>query len=256
VIVLAIETATELVGAAVADEHGTRAAVWATGRRRHAETLAPALAAVLELAGASLHQVTAVAVDVGPGLFTGLRVGVATAKALAQGTGVGLVGVPSLEVLAHAAFEGGWPGTVVAVVDARRGEVFAAFYDRPGAEDASAATGAGGEGPRPALPPRRYRPDELAAELAARGGRPLLAVGDGARRHRALLAGVEGVTVAGPALGEPPPASLAVLATCRLAGGEAAVAPAAVEPLYLRDADVRIGWARRDDGGGTGPGAG
>ena len=81
------------------------------------------------------------AVDLGPGLFTGLRVGVATAKGLAQGLGIGMVGVTSLEVLARAAFDTGWEGPVVAAVDARRGEVFAARYDRDPAAGGAPAAG-------------------------------------------------------------------------------------------------------------------
>jgi tRNA threonylcarbamoyladenosine biosynthesis protein TsaB len=235
VILLGIESATELVGVAVGDDQGLRAGVWASGRRRHGEALAPAVAHALEQAQVALGEVDVVAVDVGPGLFTGLRVGVATAKGLAQGLGVGVVGVTSLEVLARAAVDAGWPGTVAAVVDARRGEVFAARY-RPAA---------GLPGPvAEVAPPARFRPESLAAELAA-CGEPVLAVGDGARRYAAHLRAVDGLVVAGPSLAGPPPGVLVTMAAERLASGAAPVPPAAVQPVYLRDADVRINWAQR-----------
>ncbi len=69
--------------------------------RRHAEILTPAIAFVCEQAGIDLQEVGVVAVDVGPGLFTGLRVGIATAKALAQALRVPMIGLSSLDLLAH-----------------------------------------------------------------------------------------------------------------------------------------------------------
>lgn len=236
-IVLGIESATELVGVAVADDHGARAAVWATGRRRHGEALAPAVAHVLEQAEVGLGDLGAVAVDIGPGLFTGLRVGVATAKGLAQSLGIGVIGIESLDVLAHAAYDAGWAGPVLAVVDARRAEVFAARYER---DDSGKVVQAD--------PPARHTPEELAASFDARGARGTLAVGDGARRYLAGTAAVQaaGVRVAGASLASPPPGVLATLAVARLSAGATPLAPAAVVPVYLRDADVRINWVQRD----------
>jgi len=231
--IVGIETATELVGVAVDDGAGRRAAAWASGSRRHTEALAPTLVHVLEQAGLSLGQLEVVAVDVGPGLFTGLRVGVATAKGLAQGLGVGLVAVTSLDVLAHAAYDAGHQGPLLAVVDARRSEVFAAFYSgcRPDGLPVTEAPGA------------LWRPEDLAAEVA---GRPLLAVGDGARRYGELL----GVPVAGSSLAGPPPASLVALAALRLAGGEVPQSPAEVHPVYLREADATVNFVERAPTGG------
>jgi tRNA threonylcarbamoyladenosine biosynthesis protein TsaB len=229
---LGIETATELVGVAVADETGPRAAFWATGRRRHAETLAPAIEAVLALVGWELGELDAVVVDLGPGLFTGLRVGVATAKGLAQGLGVGVLGLSSLEVLAHAALDAGAARSVVSVVDARRGEVFAARF---------------GPGLRVLSPAALYAPEALVAELTARheAPSPVVAAGDGARRYAAVLSGVAGLEVAGPSLAGPPPGSLVALATERLAAGSVLVGAAEVAPMYLREADARINWVQR-----------
>ena len=211
-ILLGIESATELVGVAVGDDDGPRAAVWASGRRRHAEALAPAVEHVLDQAEVELSDLAAIAVDLGPGLFTGLRVGVATAKGLAQGLGIGVVGLTSLEVLAAAALDAGWPGEVAAVVDARRGEVFVARYG------AGAPRGGRRCRParRPAAPPRPW-PTEL-----ARAGPGVLAVGDGARRYAGLLDPLDGVTVAGPSLAGPRPEVLVALAVGRLAAGEPA----------------------------------
>ena len=249
-ILLGIETATELVGVCVADGTGPRAGVWATGRRRHAESLAPAVAHVLRQAGVTLSELTAIAVDVGPGLFTGLRVGVTTAKGLAQGLGLGVVGVGSLEVLARAAFDAGHEGTAVPVVDARRGEVFTARYRRP--HD--------GAPMEMLVAPRVLRPEVLAAELAAGSPTPtgdagrVLAVGDGALRYRDVLVAVGGVVVAGPSLASPPPQVLVALAAERLAAGGRGDDPALVVPEYLRGPDAKINWQQRTAGqrpGGT-----
>ncbi len=231
---LAVETATELVGVALSDGDTVVAEAWVAGRRRHAETLAPLVGEVLRRAGVTPGDLGAVAVDVGPGLFTGLRVGVATAKGLAYGAGIGVVPVTSLEALAWAAGDAGHRGDVVAVVDARRAEVFAATFT------------AGPDGtPAGRSAPARHAPEDLCAVLAARDGAPLLAVGDGAVRYRDLLAAVPGVTVAGPSLAAPPPAAVARVAAAALASGAAPTDPMAVAALYLRDADARINWVVR-----------
>ena len=101
--VVAIETATETVGVAVQTPAGVRAEFALTGRRRHVETLTPALEHVLAQVGLVPEDLGAVAVDIGPGLFTGLRVGVATAKALAQSLGIGVVPASSLDILTEGA---------------------------------------------------------------------------------------------------------------------------------------------------------
>jgi tRNA threonylcarbamoyladenosine biosynthesis protein TsaB len=220
---LGIETAAERVGVALADATGPRAGTWLDGGRRHAEVLAPAIAFVLDQAGASLADVEAVAVDVGPGLFTGIRAGVATAQGLAHGLGVGVVEVTSVAVLARAAYDAGWVGPVAAVVDGRRGEVFFSRYDGPTAE---------------AAPPRRLPPAALAEELAGR--RDLLVVGGGAHRYPEAF---RGLRVAG--IEHPSPRALVALAADRLAAGCAPVPAGAVRPLYLREPDARINWVQR-----------
>jgi tRNA threonylcarbamoyladenosine biosynthesis protein TsaB len=233
----------------VQDAAGSRAVVWVSGRRRHAETLAPAIDHALGQCGVGLRDLTAIAVDVGPGLFTGLRVGVTTAKGLAQGLGVGVVTVGSLEVLARAAFDAGHPGTVLALVDARRGEVFAARYARP------VGTGPG----QPLEPPRAVAPGDLVRELSGEPAGSILAVGDGALRYAEALGALPAVRVAGLSLGAPPVDVLVTLAAERLRAGAAAIAPGLVVPDYRRGPDVRINWRHRGGPGGVdpgGPGAG
>lgn len=220
---LGIETAADLAGVALADGSGVIASAEVRGTRRHAEVLAPAVSHVLEQVGVPLGTVEAVAVDVGPGLFTGLRVGIATAQGIARGLGVGVVAVTSLAVLARAAYDAGWEGPLAAVVDARRGEVFSARFAGPTAQTA---------------PPQRFAPGALAAELSAVPGTVL--VGGGAQRYRSVFAGLR---VA--ALTHPTPAALVALAADRLAAGVRPEPPAAVRPVYLREADARINWVQR-----------
>lgn len=100
-LILAIETATQSVGVALANEHGVVAHLEVRQGRRHAETVVPAVEQLLAHAEASMADITRIAVDVGPGLFTGLRVGVATAKAYALALDVPIVAISSLELVAY-----------------------------------------------------------------------------------------------------------------------------------------------------------
>ena len=224
--VLSLDTATPRMSVAVWRD-GQIAARWATEEsRRHGELLAPAVKKVTTAAGIRLGELTAVAVDVGPGLFTGLRVGVATAKALASALRVPVVAVTSLDALAHA--HAGEAPVVAAVIDARRHQVFRNVYP----------AGVGG-------PAAVMDPAELASELAEVGrtsGGQVLAVGDGAVRYAEVLVG-HGVRVAP----EPSFPDAATVATLAASGSGEVTDAVGVRALYLRPPDVRIGWSRHDD---------
>jgi tRNA threonylcarbamoyladenosine biosynthesis protein TsaB len=245
VIVLALESATDLVGAALLGEVPPGPPVTEMGGRRHAEALAPAVQQVCQDAGVPLAAVDVITVDVGPGLFTGLRVGVATAKALGQGLGIGVVGVGSLDILAAAALSrrsAGSPCQVVAVVDARRSEVFAARYRFDGGEP-STWDPARGQTP----PAARFAPQALVDELAgmAEDG-PLVLVGNGVARYQDQFDQLGQVEpLPGPPLLAPPPEILARLARLRLQEGAVASDPVDVLPVYLREADATINWEQR-----------
>jgi tRNA threonylcarbamoyladenosine biosynthesis protein TsaB len=237
---LAVDTATPQVGVALWGDDGLLASSRALEGRRHGEILAPAIQAMVAGVGAAMGDLTAIAVDVGPGLFTGLRVGVATAKALASALAVPAVGLTSLEVVAHPHRR--QTALVATVIDARRHEVFRALY-RP-------------EGGRlvPVAEPAVATPADLAAELAGPGrAGGVLVVGDGGRRYADVLAG-PGIEIGGSAEAHPDAAVLAELAAVRVAAGLVTDADG-LRPFYLRDADVRIGWARHDDPAPTATGA-
>jgi tRNA threonylcarbamoyladenosine biosynthesis protein TsaB len=247
---LAIESATNLVGAAVLTGSGSAAERSHQGGRQHAELLAPAIEEVCGLSGLTVGDIGAIAVDVGPGLFTGLRVGVSTAKALAQGLGIGVLAVSSLDILAAgaAAVAGAHgAGTVVVVVDGRRGEVFTARYrfEAAGVDADRILDPAPASISAPAL----VTPEILARSLtdldAGPAGR-LVIVGDGAVRYVHLLAEVPGADLdLAERVSSPSPLTLARLARVRLDAGAQAVAPAEVVPDYRRQADARINWEQR-----------
>jgi tRNA threonylcarbamoyladenosine biosynthesis protein TsaB len=200
-IVLGIDTSTGAtavaLGAGEGDTEERRDDPPAGEHPGHATRLLPMVAELLTAAGAGWESIDRIAVGVGPGTFTGLRVGVATARGLAQSRSIPLVAVSSLAALAAEALtarvpvapggRGAAPSDVLAVIDARRGEVFAAAFER-GDGAAPRALGAA-----QALAPEGI---EALLERAAReraGGGGWLAVGDGALRYRELLeaAGVE-----------------------------------------------------------------
>jgi tRNA threonylcarbamoyladenosine biosynthesis protein TsaB len=229
--IVAIESATETVGVAVRSESGIQAVFTAEGRRRHVETLAPALEHLLVQVGLAVTDVDVVAVDLGPGLFTGLRVGVAAAKGLAQALGIGIVGISSLDILTGAAMQLGLRGHILAAVDARRGEVFATVtdIDSHGQE---------------ILAPGLFAPEELAMALRELEGVPVRGVGDGVQRYAEVLELVPGVSCMTGALGAPPPLTLLNLATTQLEAGVAPMEPRLIVPVYMRDADAKSNFAQ------------
>src|SRR5215510_11824098 len=224
-LVLAFDTATSCVSVALGDEERVRAELRVatavgrgSGARRHAELLAPGIASLCEQAGVAVSDVSAVAVGIGPGMFTGLRVGVTTAKMLAQTLRIPVVPVPSLDLVAYPArFT---TRVVVAVLDARRREVFTSSY-RP------VPGGVQRVSDYQVLPPA-----ELVAELEAGG--------DGVARYREEFATLERAEVAGPAFDAPSATALLELATARIAREEF-VTPSDVLPMYLRESDAAIG---------------
>ena len=129
--VLAIETATGAVGCALWADGAPLASFVLVAPQRHSEVLMPAIDDLCRYARVPVSAIDGVVVDVGPGLFTGLRVGLATARALATARNIPTAGVTSLEALAHPHRRR--PGLVAAVIDARRGEVYSAVYAGGGA---------------------------------------------------------------------------------------------------------------------------
>ncbi len=229
-IVVGIETSTPQVSVAIGTEQEILGRIQVAGRARQ-ESVTPALERLLAWAGIDLGQVGGIAVGIGPGLFTGLRVGVETAKSLAQVTRAMILGFTSLDTLAYPVrFTN---RRIVAVVDARRGEVFSATYNAV---------------PGGVMRVSEYSvssPDHLAADLEAVPG-DVLAVGDGAILYRDVLTeqGGSGLEIASPAFAHPDAASLVELAAPRFLREEHDRL-FDVAPLYLRKSDAEIAWDRR-----------
>jgi tRNA threonylcarbamoyladenosine biosynthesis protein TsaB len=230
VLILGITTATNQVGCAIGGHEGVLASIHSARGKRHAETLTPSIEFLTRQARVELTEIGCVAVDIGPGLFTGLRVGVASAKAIAHALRVPMVGVSSLDLLA---FPVRWSSRLlVATVDARRGELFYASYRQvPG-------------GVQRLGDPSVTTPDDLASELLACTDEVLL-VGDGALRYRETFEGLSRVELADQGLAHPSAASLVQLAHAR-ALREDFVQPWELQPLYLRKPDAEINWITRD----------
>jgi tRNA threonylcarbamoyladenosine biosynthesis protein TsaB len=231
-LILGIETATEQVSVAIGGHEGVLGLVEVCRGRRHAETLAPAIEFVCTQADVRLDEISVVAVDVGPGLFTGMRVGLASAKALAQALRVPMIGMSSLDLLAYPLRHTG--RTVVAVIDARKGELFYAFYRPvPG-------------GVQRVLEPRCGTIDDLIAEVMARSD-DVICVGDGALRHRDEIVAELRCEMAEQFLSRPSAAPLVQLAHAR-ALREEWVNPWEIQPLYMRLPDAQINWSVRATG--------
>lgn len=231
VLTLAIESATAEVGCALVGAGGVLASVRVKRQRRHAETLTPAIEFACTQAGISLGEVAVVAVDVGPGLFTGLRVGLATGKAMAAALRVPMIGVSSLDLLAfpvrHSARRIG------AVIDARRGELFYACYRQvPG-------------GVQRLTEPTVGTPADLAAELEATTEEHLL-VGDGAIRYADQLVIGPRIELGDVSLAHPSVVALGHLARAQ-ALREEWVQPWELDAVYLRPPDAEINWSSRDE---------
>jgi tRNA threonylcarbamoyladenosine biosynthesis protein TsaB len=132
-VLLAFDTATPAVTVALHDGERVVASHTAVDAMRHGELLAPAITAVLDEAWVPRQDVTAVAVGVGPGPFTGLRVGLVTARTLGLALGIPVYGVCTLDVLAAQAIRRGLDEPFLVASDARRKEVYVASYDGQGA---------------------------------------------------------------------------------------------------------------------------
>ncbi|HEY3484272.1 MAG TPA: tRNA (adenosine(37)-N6)-threonylcarbamoyltransferase complex dimerization subunit type 1 TsaB [Ilumatobacteraceae bacterium] len=227
-LILGIETATQQVAVAIGGHEGVIASFEVVRGRRHAEILTPAIEFVCRQADVELAELGVIAVDVGPGLFTGMRVGIATAKALAQALRVPMIGISSLDLLAFPCRH--TDRVVVPVIDARKGEVFWAMYRQvPGGLQQVTA---------PAVGPI----DDLVADLLARS-QDVLCVGDGAHRYRDEILDGYHCEIAGDA--HPSAAPLVQLAHAK-ALREEWVNPREIEPVYLRAPDAQINWSVRE----------
>jgi tRNA threonylcarbamoyladenosine biosynthesis protein TsaB len=232
-VVLGIDTATAGMSVAVAPPGGRPlreeyVGPDAEGRPRHSEALLAAIDRCVGEAGGWI-SVQRLAVGLGPGSYTGLRIGISTARALAQARELPIAGVSTLAALAHGIAEtpAGRDRPALPVLDARRGEAFAALHD-PAGEELRA--------------PFVASPGDLAEWVAGLEPAPL-AAGDGSVRFRAQL------EAAGASVAPDGDAVHRVFArhVCAIGAGAAASGPDRIRPIYLREPDAKR-WIERDAG--------
>jgi tRNA threonylcarbamoyladenosine biosynthesis protein TsaB len=229
VLVLGIDTCTARSSVALATQDGVLASASLGRPTGHGGFLAPAVDFCLGQARVSIGDVAGVAVSVGPGLFTGMRVGIATAQSIAHARRLPVVGLASLDLLAFRVRHVRRP--ICAVLDAKRRELFWAFYrSAPGGVQ---RVGEFRVGPA----------EKLAGELEAER-EDVLCVGDGAIAQRALLESAGAEVSSSPSLAHPDAESLVELALPRFMREETQ-RPEDLRPVYLRKADARIGWQQR-----------
>jgi tRNA threonylcarbamoyladenosine biosynthesis protein TsaB len=230
---LAFDTSADVTAVAVLEADEVIVEDSAATAERHAETLLPRIEACLERAGLALSDIDVFAVGIGPGSFTGVRVGVATAKGLAFATGKPLRGVVSLAALAASVLECD-PGPellVAPILDAYKGEVFAALYSVTQNQTALLAE------------PFHAAPEVAAAQIArVAEGRALRVLGSGYRRYAERIAPhweVRATVVLDPRWDTPHARHIAREAR-RLLGTEGASDVARLAPLYVRDSDAQL----------------
>jgi tRNA threonylcarbamoyladenosine biosynthesis protein TsaB len=219
VTILGFDTSTAATSAAVLRADGELFEAGASPARLleppgHASELMPAVHEVMERAGVGFAELDAIAVGLGPGTFTGLRIGVATGRALAKANSLPLRGVSSLAALAEPMPD---DCPKLPLIDAKRGEVYAALY----------------EGERDVWTPAALSPEALVARLGSEAATPF-AAGDGSLRFREELEAA-GAQVA------PADSTLHVVhaaSVCRLAAHVADAPPEQVLPDYLREPDA------------------
>ena len=225
--ILAIETSTMLGGVAIADEKGLIAETRLNVKSTHSERLMATIDEQLRQSALSLGDIDVFAVASGPGSFTGLRIGLSTAKGLCYATGRPLVMVPTLEAFARSFPFCKYP--VCVMLDARRGEVYAAVFRWKGVlvkllDEVSVA------------------PECLFRDLDS----PVLLAGEGAQVYRERLSGLLGerALFAAPEMMVPSPAGLAMLGLEKALRGEFTDASAA-EPFYVRRSEAEVKWSEK-----------
>jgi len=187
----------------------------------HGERLLPLLAETLAAAGLGFAALDAIAVTVGPGRFTGLRIGIAAARGLALALDRPALGVGNFAAVAEAARRERPGRALIAVIDSGRAELFAQAFDAEG---------------QPSGAPGIATASAIAAEAA---GQAVLLAGDGARQV-APLVGAHGSAIELVAAGPIPPEAVARLGQAELRGLAPGAAPRPLRPIYLRAPDARL----------------
>ena len=228
--ILALDTSTLVSSVAVADTDKLLAELTLETRLTHSETLMPHIEQVLAMADIDKTKLAGVAVSIGPGSFTGLRIGLASAKGMAYALDIPLIGVPTMEALAC---QCPVPGIyAVPLIDAQKGNAYMAVYRW---EDGQLVEQQAVE---------VLSVDDCLARCAALD-RPVILLGDAAVRKVAGRKELpQGVQIALPHIVMPRAAGTALLGLRRLAAGQAG-SVMDMEPVYIRRSEAEVLWEKR-----------
>lgn len=227
--ILCIDTATEHGTVAVVGDDGTTASARWQSAGRHGENLFGYIESALAEAGASREDISLIGASIGPGRFTSLRVGLGTAKGLALGLSLPIVGVSSLRVLART-IEASAGVVRVPVMNAYRGDVFAAAYV------------IGEAGVEELIPPLFGSPQDVFGQIHDLvGSRPLVVGGEGVRPHAAGIEAALDRTLDEAQMSVEAPSVAAIVEEVQYV--HRTVGPAdldSLEPQYLRPSDAKL----------------
>lgn len=232
--ILAIDTATRIAGAAILNDREVITESWLNTGKTHSQKFLPMLKGMLKNADLELSEMDGFAVTLGPGSFTGLRIGIATVQGFMEVTGKPAAGVITLDVLAENL--AGWNGLISPVLDARKNEVYTALYRWEAGEM------------RRLTPHRAISPGQLAEELKSRK-EPVTFLGDGTITYRKILEEALGkeASFAEGTRNFIRPSAAADLAMKKFLLGD--VTPAqGLKPVYLRLSEAEIKWAAAHGG--------
>lgn len=232
--VLGIESATPVAAVAVAGEGLILAERMVLNQRTHSVNLLPMIKSVLEESGVGKQGLGGIAVSGGPGSFTGLRIGMSTAKSLAQVLGLQVAGISTLSSLAYPLAGRGC--FICPVLNARKNEVYTSVYDNKDVLSRLAG-------------PMAVHPERLVEILLELGGLVIFA-GDGVPRYEAVFkAGLGDLALFAPAMSNYPRGAAVAelgLAVFREGGG---VAPADLRPEYIRPSEAEVIWLKKNSSG-------
>ncbi len=228
--ILAIDTATQVSSVAVASADKLAAELTMQAKLTHSETLMPHIEKVLAMAGVKKEKLEGIAVSIGPGSFTGLRIGLAAAKAMAYALNLPIVGVSTLKALAY---HYPVPGIrIVSLLDAQKGNAYRESYEWQ-------------DGKLQVVQPVEVLPlAEIIAECAE-SGRPVVLLGDvAAKRVRGKMELPANVEVAPAHLIMPRAACVAMLGLEEFAAGHHDNVMN-MEPVYIRRSEAEVLWEKR-----------
>jgi len=227
--VLGIEAATSVASAAVALDDVLVAERTINNKRTHSVNLLPMIKGVLEEAGIEHTQLGGIAASIGPGSFTGLRIGLATARTLAQAWGLPVAGIGTLEALA-CLYQARGAGLTCPVITARKNEVYSAVYEN---------------GLQRVAGPAAISPADLALKLK-KFEQPVTLLGDGALAYREIIEEhLGGAALFAPGgLCLPRGASIASLGLSRFNAGQGGNY-SSLRPFYLRLSEAESKWLQK-----------